>query len=306
MNDKSEPSMQQLKKEYDERLKEGYLKAGNGFYDDDFPYSPSYPLYMRRKVLDSLISYMGKSAYEAYKNGAGKELDEGENGTPPKFLHVASSSRFCFTSLNVSDAINEKEGADYFSHEGEKIKRVYFEKQLPILEDRAIPPHMDAYAKTSQREYFFECKCHEMFDEHERSLSKRYFGTGKDLIVDHIPSQYLHDEGKEVTIDFACFGLKKETTFDLKQFLTHLMGIVCNKSREQCDFIYLYCLPKKGSVKNESIEKILDSTIEDALTLFESDIVKAYCDEHGISLRLYSYEGVRDYAADGKLVSKIY
>ena len=223
--------LKELKEEYDETLKRSYLRVGNGFYNADFPYSQKYPLYFRKHILNNLISNMRKDVFLAYKEGAGHELDEGPNGVPPKFLSIGSSSQFCFTSLDINQYINEKEGADFFAHDGERIKRTYFEKQLPVFDDSSIPPHMDAYAKTNKREYFFECKCHEMFDVHTLKLSKKYFGTDKDLVVDHIPQQYLTIEGGMIAIDPSAFGVEN-TVFDIKQLLTHLMGIVCNKSKK--------------------------------------------------------------------------
>ena len=298
--------LKRLKKEYDETLKRGYLKMGNGFFDGDFPYSPKYPLYFKKVCLRILVKQMRKSVYLAYKKGAGHELDEGPKGIPPKFLSIGSSSRFCFVSLDVYKYIGEKEGADYFSHDGERIKRTYFEKKLPIFDDDSIPPHMDAYAKTSKREYFFECKCHEMFDEHPLELSKKYFGTGKDLVVDHIPSEYLHKKGNGmIVIDPEAFGLK-EVVFDVKQLLTHLMGIVCNKTRKNCDLIYFYSFPREKDIEDPRIKEVIEKVKEDAIKVFESNIIKDYCLAHNITLRFYAYDGHGTYAADKTLVHKIY
>lgn len=297
--------LKELKEEYDKTLKKGYLKLGNGAFDGDFPYSVKYPLYFKRSFLRAFVKQMRKSVYLAYKEGAGHELDEGANGVPPKFLSIGSSSQFCFVSLNINDYLNEKEGADYFSHEGERIKRVYFEKKLPVFNDNSIPPHIDAYAKTPKREYFFECKCHEMFDQHPLKISKRYFNTGKDLIIDYIPQEFLIEEGKMITINKEAFGLK-ETLFDIKQLLTHLMGIECNKKRKNCDLIYFYSFPKESDIEDSRISEVIQKVKDDTVKIFESKIIKSYCSAHNITLRFYAYDGHGTYAARNTLVHKIY
>lgn len=274
--------LKELKNIYDDTLKRSYLRMGNGFCGDDFPYSPKYPNYFKKKILDNLVSEMREDVYEAYKNGAGHELNEGKNGVPPKFLSIASSSQFCFITLNVDECINEEEGADYFAHEGERIDKTYFEKLLPVLDnDKSTPPHMDAYALTEKREYFFECKCHEMFDVHSLYLSKNYFNTGKDLVVDYIPQEFIN----RGYIDPTIFGVGA-TPFDIKQLLTHLMGIKCNKKTEECDLIYYYCFPPKKDIKDERLSEVMDQVLKDAKTIFNSKIIKDYCAKYKINLRL--------------------
>ena len=297
--------LKELKEEYDKTLKKSYLRVGNGFNDADFPYSQKYPLYFRSHILINLISNMRKDVRLAYQEGAGHELDEGPNGVPPKFLSIGSSSCFCFTSLNINKYINEKEGADFFSHEGEKIKRTYFEKRLPVLEDSSIPPHMDAYAKTTKREYYFECKCHEMFDIHSLILSKKYFGTGRDLVVDYIPKQYLKEDGGMIAIDPSAFGVK-ETVFDIKQLLTHLMGIACNKTKKECDLIYFYSFPMEQDIEDKKLTEVIDKVKSDAIKIFESEIIRNYCLKHNITLRMYGHHSAYHHAANESNSYRIY
>ena len=297
--------LKELKEEYDKTLKKSYLRVGNGFCDADFPYSQKYPLYFKRHILINLIFNMRKDVRLAYQEGAGHELDEGPNGVPPKFLSIGSSSRFCFTGLDINEYINEKEGADFFSHEGENIKRTYFEKQLPVLDDSSIPPHMDAYAKTTKREYFFECKCHEMFDIHSLILSKKYFGTGRDLVVDYIPKQYLKEDGGMIAIDPSAFGVK-DTVFDIKQLLTHLMGIACNKIRKECDLIYFYSFPMEQDIENKRLIEVIDKVKNDAIKIFESKIIMNYCLKHNITLRMYGHHSAYHHAANDSNSYRIY
>ena len=296
--------LKELKREYDKTLKRSYLRFGNGLFNNDFPYSNKYPLYYKKDILNNLIKQMRKDVYKAYIEGGGHELEEGINGRPPKFLSISSSSQFCFTSLNIDKYTNKKEGADYFSHDGESIKRTYFEKQLPILKD-VIPPHMDAYAKTRKREHFFECKCHEMFDIHSLSLSKKYFDTGKDFIVDYIPKEYLIDNGSSYIFNPIVFDVE-DPLFDIKQLLTHLMGIVCNKSRKECDLIYYYSFPLDEDIKDERIKEVIEKVKSDAIKVFESIIIKKYCLKHHITLRLYAHHSAYHYATSENNTYKIY
>ena len=294
--------MSSLKYEYDEILKQRYLEKGNGFYDDDFPYSSKYPHYFKKHVLKNLLDDMNSTTKKAYMVGAGKEFEE-KNGRPPKFLSIGSSSLFCYLALST-DCADDKEGADYFSIGDDKINNVEFEKKLKVLPGNANPPHMDAYAKTKNREYFFECKCHEMFDKHNIRLSKKYFSTDKDLVVNYIPQEYLIDNGKFYAVDSNAFGIEN-SAFDIKQFLTHLMGIKCNMQKQEVQFIYFYCLPPKNLIKNNKILDICQKAISDANALFKSDIVSNYCNNNGIKLSLYVYDGPAVYAASKDNVTKI-
>lgn len=305
INYKDEKLMKELKNSYDETLKRRHLRLGNGFNDNNFPYSPKYPHYYKRFILKNLIENMRKDVYEAYKNGAGHELDEGKNGTPPKMLSVGSSSAFCFTSLVVDRHTNIKEGADFFSKEGETIRRTYFEKVLPIFEkENIIPPHMDAYAKSKSSEYFFECKCHEMFDQHPLKLSKKYFDTDKDLIVDYLPKESLVLEKGEYSISEEIFGVK-DTTFDIKQLLTHLMGIKCNKKMRESHLIYYYSFPEETDVDDSRLLEVMNKTKEDAVKIFESSVIKDYCEKNNIRLHLY-IKKADNYASSVRNTIKIY
>ena len=297
--------LKELKNEYDETLKRSYLKFGNGFFNADFPYSSKYPLYFRKHILDNLIRDMRKDVYLSYKNGAGHELDEGPHGVPPKFLSIGSSSQFCFTSLDINESMNEKEGADFFAHKGERIKRTYFEKQLPVLNDGSIPPHTDAYAKTIKREYFFECKCHEMFDAHTIKLSKKYFGTDKDLVVDYIPKEYLKEDNGMIDINPSIFDVT-ETIFDIKQLLTHLMGIACNKVKKECDLIYYYSFPMEKDIEDERIKEVISKVKEDSIKIFESEIIKNYCLKYGITIHMFGHHSAYHYAASKNDTYQIY
>ena len=296
----------ELKDKYDEILKQEYFAIGNGSFNNDLPYSEKYPYYFTAKYINGIVMKMRPVVYTAYKHGAGHELDVGKGGVPPKFLCIGSSALFCYESLEMNKDTKEGEGAAFFAHKHDKITNIEFEKELPVFNiTNIINPHMDAYAKTENREYFFECKFHEMFDDHPMRVSQRYFNTGKDLITDHIPEEYLHLDEKIYNIDPEAFGLKGRSFFDVKQLLTHLMAIKVNKKMKECTLIYYYCFPNKKDIRDDRILEIIDRVKKDAITVFKSKLIKHYCDKNGIEIEMY-VKTFDPYPASSKNTERIY
>ena len=165
-------SKKELKDRYDKILKNDFIQENNE-KAILFGYKLLYSNYYSKDFYETILKKELGSHYKEYKNGAGKELDE-VNNKPPKFLSIASSSSFCFFSLRNN-------GFKYFANKIEKnnikvIDKISFEKDLNIIPSKSFATaHLDAYFKTEQNEYFFECKCHEFFDLHDKSLSKSYF-----------------------------------------------------------------------------------------------------------------------------------
>lgn len=296
----------ELKDNYDEILKQEYFALGNGSFNNDLPYSEKYPYYFTANYINGIVMKMRPVVYTAYKHGAGHELDVGKGGVPPKFLCIGSSALFCYTSLEMNKDTKEGEGAAFFAHKHDKITNIEFEKELPVFNiTNIINPHMDAYAKTENREYFFECKFHEMFDDHPMRVSQRYFNTDKDLITDHIPEEYLHLDEKIYNIDPEAFGLKGRSFFDVKQLLTHLMAIKVNKKMKECSLIYYYCFPNKKDIHDDRILEIIDRVKKDAITVFKSKLIKHYCDKNGIEIEMY-VKTFDPYPASSKNTERIY
>lgn len=111
--------------------------------------------------------------------------------------------------------------------------------------------------KNNKKRVFFECKCHEIFDYHPIKLSKRYFDSSKDLITKYIPKKYLTIKDKYITINSVVFGVTN-FAFDIKQLLTHLMGIACNKKAKKCDLIYFYAFPDMKDIQNNKIIALIE------------------------------------------------
>lgn len=269
-----------LKTAYDKLLKK-HDRSGRPFRDD------KYDAYFTDDYLRWLLNEkMPKDVRKAYKEGAGKELSYGKKGEPPSMLSVASSSRFCFLSLIESD----------LSAFGVKNKAgdIEFEKKLPITS--GTPPHMDAYYMGEEEEYFFECKCHEQFDDHPIELAASYFD--KDLLVCRIPKGYVHGpKTKKVNgknwryfeVDQEAFGLDKRALFDIKQLLTHLMGIDKKHQKKHAKLIYFYFIPAIVRKENAAIDDLTNRLIEEIKTVFASDIIQGFLhnEKRDIELELY-------------------
>lgn len=272
------PGLAKRKEQYDLLLKD--LEKRPVFRID-------YPVYFKT-TKDTNIDNMSEEDKAAYNSGAGGELKEHKNRygkiVPPSMLSVASSSRFCYLSLRDSDL-------SVFGINQSGFRR-RFEEKLPIL-DKGIPPHMDAYYEAKEEICFFECKCHEQFDSHEIKLAESYFGKG--LIVDQIFAgkdfiglKEKSDDGKETLYrkySPSIFGVSENPRFDIKQLLTHIMGIRERMKKEpskKARLIYFYFIPKAVEA-NKDLQQIIDLLEEETKTIFK--FVKRYVND--ISFNLY-------------------
>lgn len=269
---------------------------------DKFPYSNEYPCYFKSEVLDEYIAEMG-AAKDAYDKGAGGELKAHKNKktgkiVPPKMLSVASSSRFCYLLFR-----NGIPNPEIFGQTGES-GTIEFEKELPIL-DKGTPPHMDAYYNGDKYELFFECKCHEFFDSHGIQLSKSY----KDKLQSYFPQILEKAVEKEVTRTddngntyktqvyeieahevYELFNVKKYgLCFDIKQLLTHLMGIISRKEQTKpAKLIYIYNIPQIAQEHADFKAKI-KKLFEQAKSIFESEVIRGFATDKNIELSLFVY-----------------
>lgn len=268
------PGLEKRKRKYDLKLKE--------FVNDDSLFDIEHDVYFndaafKKLVLDKLGSYK-----EAYEHGAGKELAErNKNGKklPPCMASVASSSRFCCFSLKDSD----------LSVFGIKNKNnpISFEEKLPIFDNgHGTPPHMDAYYEDDSDCYFFECKCHEQFDSHKIELSPAYFR--EDRIVTKIDSCYFKNPSANGYFNICprAFGLSDNPRFDIKQFLTHLMGIkkkMVTKPNKKAHLIYFYFIPCEIKDDKE-INEVIERLILEIKTVFNHKFFKEHAKEIEFSL----------------------
>ena len=312
--------MTQQRPSYDE-LKNIYVKDKSkkkALYDlflytledpSKFSYNDEYIWYFKDKQSANLN--MPQDVEEQYNAGAGGELkdrtDKYGNVLPPKMLSVASSSRFCYLLFN-----NCTPNFDIFE-ERTLTNKIVFEKQLKILDsDMATPPHMDAYYDGTGCELFFECKCHEFFDSHKVKLSKAYgekLGCYfKDILDACEPVDDDWTDNKGVTHKRKAyllppkelerlFGVKQRgLRFDIKQLLTHLMGIVEERKRtqnaKQAKLVYVYNIPKKAQQCSD-FTRTIDQLFVHAEKIFSALVIKNFAENNNIQLGMYVYEGDR-------------
>ena len=131
-----------------------------------------------------------------------KELQEISPGLI-KMCSVASSSRLCFINF-----------ANY--------NEIEFERPLSTGKGTA---KLDA----SKYNLFYECKCHEIFDNHNNYLSLAY----KENLKEFFNINYQKNDNAYCKLNLTDFEIEKEESiynlhFDMKQFLCHLFGIAKN------------------------------------------------------------------------------
>ena len=261
-----------IKTQYDLILRD--LANREGDFRNDYKAYLTYEAFKKE-----ILSNMSKKDAESYIDGAGGEL----KGEMPSMSSIGSSSRFCYLSLKDSSF-------EVFGFKGNPESRE-FEKTLPIFAGKGIPPHMDCFIEDENDSYFFECKCHEQFDSHLIDLSTSYFREG--LICSNIKDSYVEKELLKNTTTYkrvspSLFGVGKSPRFDIKQLLTHIMGIKEKMKKEginkKAHLCYFYFIPEKALV-NKKINSTIEKLIEEAKTVFSSEFIRQHAPE--IDLRLY-------------------
>ncbi len=229
-----------------------------------------YDMYYSNSEFNKLCKVMKEeypSIYASYSRGKGSELI----GTPPKMASVASSSRFCYLSLRNA-SIRDFEVTE------SQIKPFEFEKDLKVYDISGTNPQMDAFIETDNSYYFFEFKCHEIFDEKAKKLSIQYD-------INYLNKWGIFRDSNNIPTDK--FGIEEIRLFDLKQFITHLIGIINYSDKEKRKvFSYVYFKPKKAG--KELFD--YDDLASEIKAVFKSEVVQRICKDNSIELRLYYYE----------------
>lgn len=301
--------MKKIEKYY-EVLKQIHLLHGNGFFNNDFPYSKEYPYYFKSFILKNMIKDTPKYIIEEIKNGQCNALIS-KNNNPPEMLCVASSAMQCLVSLglslvegkditHLSTFINEDDELD-------KKTKPHFEKKLKIKNVKGYCPNMDAYFESKNQEYFFECKCREIFDNDRKSISSQYI---KD--EDHLLGLYLKkDIDYTINRDKYYLDKSKVGSFNLNQFVKHLLGIISNKKTEVSNLIYYYFLPSEKYLSGLTgditfIEEIIEKAKNDCINAFNLEYVRKICNKYKINLRLFVGDAVAIYRASSDNTHLIY
>lgn len=185
-----------------------------------------------------------------------KELQEISPGLI-KMCSVASSSRLCFI---------------YFANYNE----IEFERPLSTGKGTA---KLDA----SKDNLFYECKCHEIFDNHNNYLSLAY----KENLKEFFNINYQKNDNAYCKLNLTDFEIEKEESiynlhFDMKQFLCHLFGIAKNGGGT---LQYIFFTPKKDLIENNDFCRDIYKELENEINLiWNCEKIKAMTKKFKIKL----------------------
>ena len=191
----------------------------------------------------------------------------------PKMLSVASSSRLCFM---------------YFKRQGKTPLLPIFEKLLSLGIDTKTSAHLDAEDIVDKKRTYFECKCHEIFTDHEKfGFSKAYKEKMEnDMKIENFrPGRDAYDSktllGTETLVKM----------FDVRQFICHLLGIAGKEGKRPCTLQYIFFRPNLGAfskVSEDECQKRLDGVYgeleKEVRDVFRTPKITGFCDNNHISL----------------------
>lgn len=288
------------KEEFDGIIKTNLLLSGinNGAFCYLIPQNDGtvseYTLYYSKTTFDVFVKemqtlyphhyskYSGNPNATQNRGGVGGELIEkpGRYGlTPPKMASVASSSRFCYLAFrNGTDVlVNNK----YIS--GDDIE---FEKECRIFNDISTAPQLDGFIEQEEYNIYIEAKCHEIFDSHKVELKNKYLDYFE---KDDILRTFLKKAAKDnetFTLPLSLFRIeKKSSRFDIKQLICHLLGIKEQKGDKKAKLVYLFFEPATDNDEDRIfINKVFDELSTEIKLIFESDIIKGFCETYNIEL----------------------
>lgn len=221
-----------------ENPSEGY-KIGSGE-----PYSD----YMSKSLWEAFCKEMEEfypKAYNSYKNGGGKELEERKvkgNTYPPKMASYGSSSRFIYNLMKNDENFE-------------------FEVKLPTTVGGIA--NLDGFRKIENGYVFVEAKCREPYGAKTKVVETKY----KEFY------EYINQSAKtKVFCDMVSVDGKKEKMkvtfkydekeiefFDMKQMISHLLGIATafltgKYQNGNIHFMYLLFNPTKISIPDPKAE----------------------------------------------------
>jgi len=185
-------------------------------------------------------------AYDNYKNGDGKELDErkvGQNIYPPKMASFGSSSRFIYNIMKHDCSFK-------------------FEEQLPTTVGGTA--NLDGFLETENNYVFVEAKCREPYSKKNKLYGQKYFElydfiSKSDNTLVTVDVDLVKGKKHEMEVAFKYSG-KAVEHFDLKQMISHLLGVgtAILKKEKYADkpirFIYLIYNPELLKFENEKVK----------------------------------------------------
>lgn len=183
-------------------------------------------------------------AYAEYGEGSGDELGiKKADKYPPKMASYGSSSRMLY--LLSRD-----------------IKGFQFEKKLPTTVGGIA--NMDGFLQGENIQFFIEAKCREPYSPKSYIIDRKYETLYR--YIDAEPSVDIKCnitiiDDKKMQVQFVAQGTII-TAFDIKQMISHLLGIATNKinnpTEEKIKFLYLLYNPTSIRIVNpKHTEKIM-------------------------------------------------
>lgn len=182
------------------------------------------------------------SAFKSYGEGSGDELGiKNKFRTPPKMAFYGSSSRMIY--LHSRDIPNFK-----------------FEEKLPTTVGGTA--HMDGHITKGNTDIYIEAKCREPYSKKNFIIDTKYkhlYEFISSSADSNIKCRIEEIGNGKMKVTFSA-GEITITTFDVKQMISHLLGIATRylKSNSSNDILFLYFLynPKflditDGKLKNE-------------------------------------------------------
>lgn len=229
----------------------------------------SYPNYVSNNSWTEFCNDMKANhpaAYDNYKNGDGKELDErnvGNNTYPPKMASFGSSSRFIYNLIKHDDSFK-------------------FEEQLPTTVGGTA--NLDGFKETSNSYVFVEAKCREPYSKKNKFYGQKYFElydfiSESDNTTITIDIDLTKGKEHEMEVVFKCDSNTVEH-FDLKQMISHLLGVgtAILKKEKYADkpirFIYLIYNPELLEFENEESKNKICNIYYQACNEAEATISK--------------------------------
>lgn len=247
--------------------------------NDSFGYEiagRSYDVYYNREAYKKFIAEMQSAKYnkfyDQYNRGQGSELIEKGN-KPPKMASVASSSRFCYLAL--------RDVCKQFSTNG----NIIFEHGCKINGVRGTGAQLDAYLP--EENIYFEVKCHEIFGNHENTLSKSYwkllYGRENDFGFPHAECPQI----TEFQFKLSDFGVeKRKARFDVKQLLCHLLGIASQKYKNTpTKLVFLFFKPKMDLESEQNqVDAVFEELKDEIKSIFSSKPIQNFTSKNNIKL----------------------
>ncbi len=198
-----------------------------------------------------------KQLYEKYLT---KELNEISPGFI-KMCSVASSSRLCFL---------------YFAGDNNATMEVSLNTGTKG----------NAQLDAAKGNTYYECKCHEIFDNHDTDKNHLKLSYKKNL-KKYFGINYQEKDENYCKLTLRDFGIPKNMSiydlrFDMKQFLCHLFGIAKNGGGT---LQYIFFQPKKELMEKKSFCTEIYKKLEDEISaIWNSEIIKNMCNNNKIEL----------------------